>query len=318
LQNLLKYLSGISGNKRPIKLAALLLIITILAVGLAGCTDVLELDVDEADPVEDGHEEETSTEVDEIEGILKVHYIDIGQGDSIFIELPNGEKALIDGGPRSSEETLLNYLDEQGVERIDYLVATHPHEDHIGGLDGVINNYDIGKIYMPDVVHTTKTFENLLLAIQDKGYKITRAMAGDTIVDMEGLGLYILAPEEDADWEDLNNYSVVVRLEYKNNSFLFTGDAEKDSEDIMISKGYDLKAEVLKVGHHGSTTSTTDEFLDRVDPKYAIISCGADNKYGHPHKEILAKLEEKNIEIYRTDIDGTIVVKSDGKSISFK
>ena len=190
--------------------------------------------------------------------------------------------------------------------------------DHIGGLVGVIKNYDIGKIYMPDVVHTTKTFENLLLAIQDKGYKITRAMAGDTIVDMEGLGLYILAPEEDADWEDLNNYSVVVRLEYKNNSFLFTGDAEKDSEDIMISKGYDLKAEVLKVGHHWWCNIQRQMNSWRVDPKYAIISCGADNKYGHLHKEILAKLEEKNIEIYRTDIDGTIVVKSDGKSISFK
>ncbi|NLX61543.1 MAG: MBL fold metallo-hydrolase [Tissierellia bacterium] len=308
MQNIFKYILGFSGNKRPIKLATLLLIISILALGIIGCTDLSELDV-VGEPVEE--------EVDQIEGTLRVHYIDVGQGDSIYIELPNGEIALIDGGPKSSEEALLNYLDEQGVEKIDYLVATHPHEDHIGGLVGVIKNYEIGKIYMPNVVHTTKTFENLLLAIQDKGYKITKAMAEDTIIDEAGLSLYILAPEIDADWEDLNNYSIVLKLNYKNNSFLFTGDAERESEEIMLTKGYDLRAHVLKVGHHGSTTSTMDEFLDKVDPQYAIISCGVDNKYGHPHKEIVAKLQERNIKIYRTDLDGNIVVKSDGENISF-
>lgn len=334
-------------NKKSIKSATITLIISlIIAVGGIYNTDAStsniaevekteeteeleeELDeveapvlVDETEKLEETEKEETKEEEKKESykkvGDLKVHYINIGQGDAIFIELPNGENALIDGGPRSSEQTLLNYLSKQSIEKIDYLVATHPHEDHIGGLAGVIKKYDIGKIYMPDVTHTTKTFENLLLAIQSKGYKITKAKAGDFIIDKEGLSIRILAPEENKSGNNLNDYSVVLKLDYKNNSFLFTGDAESESEGIMISRGYDLKADVLKVGHHGSTTSTTNEFLNKVDPKYAVISSGKDNRYGHPHNEIINKLNNKNIKIYRTDLDGTIIATSDGENITF-
>lgn len=337
-------------NNKSMKAAAIMLIISlIVAGGSINNIDAVENNVPEVEEIdkveevkEDLDEEEKSlaavvkkekseeTEKEKKEkieepkkesfeevGNLKVHYINVGQGDAIFIELPNGENALIDGGPRSSGQTVLNYLNEQKVKKIDYLVATHPHEDHIGGLVGVINNYDIGKIYMPDVAHTTKTFENLLLAIQNKGNKITKAKAGEAILDKEGLSLYILAPEESVSGDNLNNYSVVLKLDYKNNSFLFTGDAESESEGIMIGRGYDLKADVLKVGHHGSSTSTTNEFLNKVEPKYAVISCGKDNKYGHPHQEIITKLNNKNIEIYRTDLDGTIIATSDGENINF-
>lgn len=291
-----KFLKQIS-KFRSSRMAVILLIISLISA--VGCS----IDIDEVD--------------NDIIGNLQVHFIDVGQGDSIFIELPNGETALIDGGPRSSEEMVLNYLSKQGVEKIDYLVATHPHEDHIGGLIGVVENYDIGKIYMPDVVHTTKTFENLLLAIQNKGYKISKAEAGDRILDKEGLSIHILAPEINVSVDNLNNYSIVLRLDYGKNSFLFTGDAESQSEETMINKGYGLKSDVLKVGHHGSSTSTTDEFLNKVEPKYAVISCGKDNRYGHPHEEIIAKLTNKNIKIYRTDMDGNIIATSDGEKITF-
>lgn len=248
---------------------------------------------------------------------LKVHYIDVGQGDSIFIELPNKENLLIDGASKSNGDVVLSYLKEHKVSKIDYLIATHPHEDHIGGLIEVVNNYPIGEIYMPDVTHTTNTFEDLLIAIKNKGYKINKAIAGRMILDAEDLKLKIVAPEENYSNNNLNNYSVAVKLNYKNNSFLFTGDAEKESESIMVDMNYDLKADVLKAGHHGSNTSTTDDFLSKVNPKYVIISCGLNNKYGHPDSDIISKLEARKIQIFRTDLDGTIVAGSDGNNITF-
>lgn len=261
--------------------------------------------------------QETNTASINDKGTLKVHYIDVGQGDSIFIQLPNKETMLIDGGTKSNGDTVLNYLKEEKVEKIDYLVGTHPHEDHIGGLIEVINQYDIGKIYMPDIVHTTKTFENLLLAISNKGYKMNKAIAGDMILNEEALSLKILAPEKDYQSSNLNNYSVVIKLDYKGNGFIFTGDAEKASEDTMLNMAYDLKADVLKAGHHGSNTSTTDGFLDKVNPKYVVISAGTNNRYNHPDQDILDKLKARNIQVFRTDLDGTIVAESDGRNITF-
>lgn len=256
------------------------------------------------------------TEKEDLEE-LRVHYIDVGQGDSIFIELPNKENILIDGGTKSSGDLVLNYLKENKVSKIDYLVATHPHEDHIGGLIEVINNYPIGEIYMPDVTHTSKTFENLLIAINNKSYKINKAIAGNMVLDEKDLKLKILAPEKDYSNNNLNNYSVVVKLNYKDNSFLFTGDTEKESESNMVSMDYDLKSDVLKAGHHGSNTSTTDSFLSKVNPKYVVICCGLNNIYGHPDSDIIKNLQARNIQIFRTDLDGSIIARSDGKNITF-
>jgi len=246
---------------------------------------------------------------------LVVHFIDVGQGDSQFLQLPNGQTMLIDAGTNEKASEVVSYLNRLGVKTIDYLIATHPHEDHIGGMDEVINHFEIGNIYMPQVTHNTKSFESVLKAIKAKGKKITAGKAGLTILDQEGLKISFLAPCGQK-YEDLNNWSIVTRVEFGNTSFLFTGDAEELSESEILESGQAVSADVLKVGHHGSRSSTSTSFLKAVAPKYAVISAGKDNSYGHPHEETLKKLKQKNITVYRTDINGTIILFSDGRQIS--
>lgn len=246
---------------------------------------------------------------------LEVHFIDVGQADSILIKAPDGKSMLIDAGNNADGPEVVSYLKKQGINKIDVLVGTHPHEDHIGGLDNVINSFDIGQIYMPKVSHTTKTFEDVLIAIQNKGLKVTTPVPGSTF-DLGTAKCTILAPNNSS-YEGLNNYSIVVKLEYGNTSFLFTGDAESVSEQEMLSKGYDLKTDVLKVGHHGSDSSTTQAFLDKINPAYAVIMVGKENSYGHPSKAVMDRLQAKGVAVYRTDENGTIVATSNGNSIMF-
>ena len=245
---------------------------------------------------------------------LKVHFLDVGQGDSIFIELPTNETILIDASIKDASDKIINYLKEEKVSKIDYVFATHPHSDHIGGMSAVIKAFDIGQIYMPKAVTTTKTYENLLLTIKDKNLKIKTAKAGNTIIDTDDLKLVVLAPNQDS-YESLNNYSIVLKLTYKEKSFLFTGDAETLSEKEITG---DVEADVLKVGHHGSRTSTSQAFLNKVNPSYAVISVGLNNDYKHPHQEVIDRLEKKNIKIYRTDQNGDIMFTTDGYNIDVK
>lgn len=252
--------------------------------------------------------------LDNLDMPLKVHYLDVGQGDSIFIELPNGENALIDAGEAREGSKVVNYLKSLQVTKIDYLFATHPHSDHIGGLKTVIENYEIGKIYMPKVTANTNVYLKLLEAIESKGLKITAAHAGMNIIDNEDLHLDILAPVS-SNYDDLNNYSIVLKLTYQTRAFLFMGDAETLSEKEITTN---LEADVLKVGHHGSTSSTSKAFLNKVDPKIAVISVGKDNDYGHPKETILNRLENSGVKIYRTDLNGTIIIGSDGTSLEVK
>lgn len=246
---------------------------------------------------------------------LEVHFIDIGQGDSILIK-SDGENMLIDGGTTSSSETVVNYLIEQGVKDLKYIVGTHPHEDHIGGLVAVLDSFNVENIMLPNVLNTTGVFENLLDSIERKNLKIKKPVILETI----GLGnarLTVLAPNSEG-YNVINDYSIVLKLEHGDNSFLFTGDAEKKSEKEMLGAHKSiLKADVLKAGHHGSNTSSSGEFLDAVDPEYAIMSLARENTYGHPHKSILESFDKRGIKLYRTDLDGSIVVKSDGGNMEF-
>lgn len=246
------------------------------------------------------------------EGELRVSFIDVGQGDSEFIELPNGETLLIDAGTNETGADVVNYIESLGYSSIDYVVGTHPHEDHIGGLDDVIRTFDVESVYMPKVTADTKTFEDVLDAVDEKGLTINTAKAGVTLVDGDRLSVKMLAPVLD-EYDNTNDYSAVIRIVYDDTSFIFMGDAEQYAEDLITG---DVDSDVLKVGHHGSSTSTGEAFLERVSPSYAVISCGLGNSYCHPHTETIEKLG--GIPVFRTDEMGTIVATSDGSEISFR
>jgi competence protein ComEC len=249
-----------------------------------------------------------------LSGKLEVHFINVGQADSILIK--QGSKyMLIDAGNNGDGKLVKNYLLQEGIKNLEYVIGTHPHEDHIGGLDYIINDFKIGKIYLPKATSTTKTFQDVVMAMKNKGMKATVPKPGETF-NLGSAKLTILAPNG-SEYKDLNNYSIVIRLEFGANSFLFTGDAEEVSEKEILAKGFKVKADLLKVGHHGSRSSTTPEFLAKVNPKYAVVSCEIGNDYGHPHKETMDKLKNKNIPLYRTDELGTIIATSDGKTIKF-
>ena len=242
---------------------------------------------------------------------IEVHFLDVGQGDSIFIEINNSKTMLIDASTSSYGNFIIDYISSLGYDRIDYLIATHPHADHIGSMQDIVLEYDIGDIYMPKVSTNTKTYENLLTAIDDKNLTIKKAYKGVKIIDEDELDVSILSPTKD-EYDNLNNYSAVLKLTYKNVSYLFMGDSEEEVEENILD---DVKADVIKIAHHGSNSSSSLEFLKKVSPTYAVISVGEDNSYNHPHKEVLDRLEEIGSIVYRTDLDGNIIISTDGNKI---
>lgn len=249
------------------------------------------------------------------EANLIVHYIDVGQGDSTLVMFPNNEVALIDAGTRAGRLDLVKYLKQFKIKKIDYLIGTHPHEDHIGGLPEVIRNFEIGKVYLPNKTNNTQIFEELLNEIKDHNLKITEGKTGVKIIDSQDLKFYTLAPSKE--YKNTNNNSIVTKIIYKDFATLITGDAEKEAESDMIKEGHNLKADILRLGHHGSNTSSTEEFLDKVDPAYAIISLGKDNTYGHPDMEVMDSLAKRNIVALRTDELGSIVLQTDGEKVTW-
>lgn len=244
--------------------------------------------------------------------ILSIYYLDVGQADSMLITYQDKD-ILIDAGNNEDGPKLVNYFKSLNITKFDYVFGTHPHEDHIGGMDDIINNFEINNFYMPDVVTTTKTFEDILNSMEEKNLQFKTPNIDDEykIGDIKLKVLYV-----GKESNDLNDTSIVLKLTYKDTSYLFTGDATKKVENKLLTK--DIESDVLKVGHHGSQYSTSNEFLEKVNPKYAIIEVGKNNIYKHPKEVTLTKLDNMKIKYYRTDMDGTILLKSDGENISFE
>lgn len=250
------------------------------------------------------------------DGTLEVRFIDVGQADCILVQC-EGENLLIDAGDQGSYDVISGTLDRLGVSRLDYVVATHPHADHIGSMAKVILNYEIGTLILPEIpdaiMPTTRTFEKMMDAIEETNCTVQQAEPLD-VFTVGGAEVTILGPA--GEYNDLNDISVVCRLVYGDVSFLFTGDAEATAESDILSLGSTLRSTVLKMGHHGSSTSTSLPFWEAVDPLYCVISCGEGNDYGHPHQETLDLLDEYQIIPYRTDTMGTILFHVENGKIS--
>lgn len=247
---------------------------------------------------------------------LMISYMDVGQGDAAYIKV-NGNDILIDAGPRSNSKELLEQLKAKNIDDFELFIATHPHEDHIGGMVDVFKEYEVKAFYSPKITHTTKTYENLVKAVKDEGLK-TKELKGGMVIDLgEGAKFEVFTPQK-SEYEELNDYSPIMKLSFGDTSYLFTGDAEKLAEEEALAKyKTSLDSDVIKFGHHGSSSSSSNAFIEAVSPKYGIISCAKDNKYGHPHRETLDIIKKYNIKTFRTDTDGEIILTSDGKSINF-
>lgn len=271
---------------------AKLFMIFILIIGLFGCTPLNSNTTDN----------------------LLVHFIDVGQGDAILIQGPNNT-ILIDSGPSDEKEKLFKYLKSASIDKIDFIIATHPHEDHIGNMADVIHNYDIKEFYAPKVIHSSSSFEKMVeaLMLKDKKINVLSSTSNNPLL-MDDMLLEVFSPNKET-YDNLNNYSPIIKLTYGDTSFLFTGDAEKEVEEYLVNNKADIKSDVIKIGHHGSTTSTSKSFLEAVSPSFAVISVGLNNSYGHPKSTTLKLLTENNIDILRTDELGSIVIASDGKKV---
>lgn len=248
---------------------------------------------------------------------LEVHYIDVGQGESILIKAPYGN-ILIDCGEIDLGNTVTNYLHTNGVYSLDMFIATHPHSDHIGCAEHIIKTFPVTEVIMPKIpkeyLPTTSFYQDFLVAAKESECKVTYAKVGKTFDLGSGAELKILSPSGDMG-DNLNNYSVAAKLTFGEVSFLFTGDMEKTAEEAVLSSGADISCTVYSAGHHGSTTSNSSAFLDAAAPEYAVVSCGRNNDYGHPHREIISAFKKRKIKFYRTDYDGSVVFGTDGTEL---
>lgn len=267
--------------------------------------------------VENGFEKETLSQSENMEQVntekevMQVHFLDVGQGLSILVEL--GDEVLIyDGGGRDTSSFVVAYLQEQGITEIDYLISSHYDADHVSGLIGCLYAFDVKNVIGSDYVHDSKLYASFQSAVAKEGETVRHPSVGTKYPFGEAV-ITILAPAEIMD--DSNANSVAIKLSYGESDFIFTGDADYYSESAMIASGMDLDCEVLSVGHHGSSDATSEAFLEATSPEYAVISCGKENEYGHPHKEVVELLNEHQVEILRNDELGTIIMKTDGAVI---
>ena len=284
-----------SNGRRRVRLRYLLIYVLALAAGLFSLVHFGGLLPSQALP-------------DYEDGTLRIHYLDVGQADCTFFQLPDGRTMLIDAGTADMGDKIVAYIQEIGVETIDYVIATHPHADHIGGLTQVMEVFDIGALYMPWVSHSSQTFETVLEVAEQKNMEVRTARAGVVISDEDDLRIELIAPVRET-YARMNDYSACTLLHFRERSFIFMADAEQLAESLITA---DVSADVYRIGHHGSHSSTSEEFLDRVDPEIAIISVGKENPYGHPSVSTLQMLRRRGITVYRTDTDGDIVLDCDG------
>lgn len=243
---------------------------------------------------------------------MLIHFIDVDQGDAILVQV-NNQNLLIDSGPSSAKENLFNYLNLVNVKTFNYIIATHPHEDHIGNMSSIINNYEVLNFYSPKVTSNTKAFETMVESLSRKSLKINIIKANIDSIDLgKNTKVEFFSPNNST-YENINNYSPIFKITYGKTSFLFTGDAEELIESEVINNSYNLKADLLKIGHHGSSTSTSERFFESVNPKISVISVGQNNTYNHPTEKVLSTIATSKI--LRTDLDGNILITSDGLSL---
>ncbi len=278
----------------------------VLLVVILAVVSIWQARQNEADQVEENRQ------VLPVDGTLTVRFLDVGQGDSALI-VCSGQTMLIDGGSVSEGQFLVSRLSRLGVSELDYVVNTHPDEDHCGGLAGVLAKYPAQHVYSSVTEHTTKVFSNVVKYAEEQGQQIEVPQTGDSWY-VGDASVTCIGPV--GTYSDSNNGSLVLRVDFGETSFLFTGDMEQKAEADLLDSGADVRADVLKVGHHGSPTSSSQAFLGAVAPSIAVISVGEDNDYGHPNADVLSRLEALGAELYRTDTQGEIIVRSDGQTLT--
>lgn len=300
----------------------LILSCLLFSLFISGCTDNEINKSNYGDISITENENDDSLNNTSFNGDLQIYYLDVGQADSSLIIFPSGKTMLIDAGNNQDGEKIVEFIKSKNINTIDILVGTHPHADHIGGMDDVIDEFDIGDIYMPKIpnefVPTTKTYKEVLESANNKGEKIISPHQKDLLLNENDEKIQILSDVTKITGKDMNTYSIVLKISYGNNTFMFTGDADEDVEKIILNSfsQEELQSDVLKSGHHGSYTASSVDWLTALMPKYSIISCGIGNQYGHPHDITLNRYKENNIETYRTDLQGNISLKSDGNLIT--
>ena len=289
------------------RLAALAVAAT-LALGLAACDASAITPGGSADVVP--NPSSAAAAVDTVEAPFEMHFIDVGQALSVLVEC-DGQYMLYDGGNVDDGSLIVSYLQSQGVEQLEYVFCSHAHEDHVGGLAAALAYFPAYHVYSPVTEASTKCFKDFVKYTQQQGLQVEVPAVGTTW-PLGGATVTMVGPV--AQYSDTNDTSIVLRIEYGSTSFLLTGDMEKTAETDLVNSGVNLRADVLQVGHHGSSTSTGYLFLNSVLPEMAVISCGVNNKYGHPHEETLSILRDAGVDVYRTDLQGTITIGSDGQN----
>ena len=302
-----------SGRKKLGKVVTSIIVLIIVVIG-----SMFGINIEDIIPTETTSEtqHQTAPPVENVEGQLVVHMIDVGQADS-FLLVQDDCTALVDCGTRSTGKDAIEYIKQLGITQIDYVIGTHPHDDHMGGMYDIITNFEVGTVIIPDSRNgdiTTNWYIKLMNELKTGGYEVHYPTEGE-VFNLEDATMKVLAAETDV--SNRNNYSIVLKVTFGQIDMIMTGDAETEIEEKILKSGVDIDAEILKVGHHGSDTSNSEEFLDAISPEYGLISAGLGNIHEHPIKEIMERLEKRNIEVYRTDESGSVIITITTDDITF-